>query len=198
MRCTRDVQGAGPLEESELVERARAGDADAYEELVRRYQALAFRTAYVITRAAAEAEDAAQDAFVKAYFALPRFRRGAPFRPWLLRIVANEARNRRTAAGRRAGLALRAAAAPRSDHPSPEAVALAVEQRTELLAAVNALRDDDRLVVTYRYFFGLSEDEMATALGCARGTVKSRLSRALGRLRARMAEAWRGEEAAHG
>ena len=135
---------------------------------------------------------------VKAYFALPRFRTGAPFRPWLLRIVANEARNRRTAAGRRASLALRAAASPGSDERSPEASALAAEQRTELLAAVNALRDDDRLVVTYRYFFDLSEDEMAAALGCARGTVKSRLSRALGRLRARMAGTRRGEEAAHG
>jgi RNA polymerase sigma-70 factor (ECF subfamily) len=187
------------LDEDELVERARRGDADAYEALVRRYQEIAFRTAFVIARTAAEAEDAAQDAFVKAYFALPRFRAGAPFRPWLLRIVANEARNRRTAAGRRVGLALRAAeqAAGRSEDPSPEASVLAAEERDALLAAVNDLRDEDRLVVAYRYFFELSEAEMATALGCARGTVKSRLSRALGRLRGRLAGAREGE-AAHG
>ena len=184
--------------DDDLVERARRGDADAYEALVRRYQETAFRTAFVITRTAAEAEDAAQDAFVKVYFALPRFRAGAPFRPWLLRIVANEARNRRVAAGRRAGLALRAAeAAPRASvEPSPEASALAAEGRDELLAALNGLRDDDRLVVAYRYFFDLSEAEMATALGCARGTVKSRLSRALGRLRERLGG--RREEVADG
>ncbi len=152
----------------------------------------------MITRTVAEAEDATQEAFVKAYFARSRFRAGSPFRPWLLRIVANEARNRRTAAGRRAGLVLRAAEAPAGDEPSPEASALAAEQRTELLAAVNALRDDDRLVETYRYFFELCEEEMAMALGCARGTVKSRLSRALGRLRERMAATRRGEEAGHG
>ncbi len=131
----------------------------------------------------------AQDGFVKAYQALGRFRAGAPFRPWLLQIVANEARNRRKATGRRAALALRAGAAAddRSSGdaaPSPEAAALAGEQRRLLLEAVNGLREEDRLVIAYRFFFDLSEAEMAEALGCARGTVKSRLSRALGRLRA--------------
>lgn len=174
-----------PLEEIELVEQAKEGDVGAYAELMRRHQDLAFRTAYLITRDAAEAEDAAQEGFVKAYYALTRFRSGAPFRPWLLQIVANEARNRRTSAGRRAGLALRAAAAQPLGQaaPSPEAVALAEEQRAALMSAVNSLRLDDRLVIAYRYFFDLSEAEMATALGCARGTVKSRLSRALVRLR---------------
>ena len=178
-----------PLEDSKLIERARRGDVGAYEELVRRYQEIAFRTAYLITGDAAEAEDVAQDGFVKAYQALGRFRAGAPFRPWLLQIVANEARNRRKTTGRRAALALRAAAAAddRSSGdaaPSPEAAALAGEQRSLLLEAVNGLREEDRLVIAYRFFFDLSEAEMAEALGCARGTVKSRLSRALGRLRA--------------
>ena len=81
-----------------LIERACHGDIGAYEELVRQHQDLAYRTAYLITGGAAEAEDAAQEAFVKAYYALGRFRAGAPFRPWLLRIVVNEARNRRKAA----------------------------------------------------------------------------------------------------
>jgi RNA polymerase sigma-70 factor, ECF subfamily len=171
-----------------LIERAQRGDADAYDELVRRYQEIAFRTAYLITRAAPEAEEAAQDAFVKAYFALSRFRLDAPFRPWLLRIVANEARNRRVAAGRRAGLALRAAEASRavSSIAQPETSALAAEERAELLAAVNTLGESDRAVIAYRYFLDLREEEMAAVIGCARGTVKSRLSRALGRLRARL------------
>ena len=156
-----------------------------------RYQDLAFRVAYVITGSVAEAEDAAQDAFVKAYYALARFRPGAPFRPWLLRIVANEARNRRGASRRRATLSLDALAAvpapAPTDEASPETAALASEERRCLLTAINRLRPEDRLVIAYRFFFDLSEAEMAAALDCPRGTVKSRLSRALTRLRAEIA-----------
>lgn len=178
------------MEDAKLVEKAKDGDAAAYERLVRVHQQVAFRTAYVITGDAAEAEDAAQEAFVKAYRSLKRFRSGAPFRPWLLTIVANEARNRRKAAGRRAGLVLRTAAEGPSvsKDPSPEAVVMASERRAELLGALGTLREEDRLTIAFRYFLGLSEAETADTLGCARGTVKSRLSRAIGRLRERMAE----------
>jgi RNA polymerase sigma-70 factor (ECF subfamily) len=177
-----------PLEDAELVEQARRGDTHAYDALVVRYQDLAFRTAWLITGDTAEAEDAAQDAFVKAYAALARFRVGAAFRPWLLRIVANEARNRRVAVRRRATLSLRAAAdvSVPAAGPSPEAAVLADEQRRVLIDALNLLREDDRMVIAYRYFLDLSEAEMAEVLGCARGTVKSRLARALARLRERM------------
>ena len=152
------------------------------------YQGIAFRTAYLIAGDAAEAEDAAQEGFVKAFYALGRFRAGAPFRPWVLQIVANEARNRRRSAGRRTALVMRTAAdAPSGEAaPSPEAALLSGEQREELLAAVNTLREEDRLVIACRYFLELSEDETATTLGWRRGTVKSRLSRALDRLRAEM------------
>ena len=88
------------MDEEVAIERSRGGDGDAFTTLVTRYQDLAFRTAYVITGDAAEAEDAAQSAFVKAYFALPSFDIDRSFRPWLMTIVANEARNRRTAASR--------------------------------------------------------------------------------------------------
>jgi RNA polymerase sigma factor (sigma-70 family) len=174
-----------PLEESELVERARRGDAAAYEEIVQTYQGIAFRVAYVIAGSAADAEEAAQDAFVKAYRALGRFRPGAPFRPWLLRIVANEARNRRRSAVRRESLALRTAAEQASGDaaPSPEAAVLVAEQRATLLRALESLRADDRDVLSCRYLLDLSEEETATALGLRRGTVKSRTSRALARLR---------------
>ena len=183
-----------PLEqpgESALVERARRGDHNAYGELVTRYQAVAARVAYVITASAADAEDVAQDAFVKAYYALDRFREGAPFRPWLLRIVANEAKNRRVAAGRRPTVALTAAADRASGETalSPEDAAVAADLRSGLLAAIARLREEDRLALTYRYFFELSEGEMAAALGVARGTVKSRLHRAMGRLREVYADA---------
>src|SRR5918996_4662674 len=102
MTLEKSVEGR-PLDESDLVERARRGDVDAYEELVRNYQRVAQRVAYVVTRDEAEAQDAAQEAFVKAYYALDRFRAGGNFRPWLLKIVTNEARNRRRSAGRGGG-----------------------------------------------------------------------------------------------
>ena len=178
-----------PLPETELVARAKKGDAAAYEEIVRAHQAIAFRTAYLIAGDEADAQEAAQDGFVKAYRALGRFRRGAPFRPWLLAIVANEARNRRRSAGRREQLALRAAgAAPGDAAPSPEAALLAAERRDRLVAGLNVLPDRDRLVLVCRYLLELSEEETAAALCCRRGTVKSRTARALERLRAELGE----------
>ena len=155
------------------------------------YQRIAFRTAYLLTGSASDAEDAAQSAFVKAWSSLPRFRRGAPFRPGLLRIVANEAHNRRRSAGRREALRLRidAAGPPGGAVPSPEGAVLARRQREELLTAVGRLGDRDREIVTCRYFLELSEAETATVLGIRRGTVKSRTARALERLRAEVREA---------
>jgi RNA polymerase sigma-70 factor (ECF subfamily) len=172
------------IEDTDLIARARIGDVTAYESIVRRYQDVAIRTAHLICPEA-DADDAVQEAFIKAFAALPRFREGAPLRPWLLRIVANEARNRRRSAGRRHGLALRVADAadPARSVPGPEHAVMAAEQRSELLAALAALRDDDREVLGARYLLDLSEAETAETLGIPRGTVKSRTSRALGRLR---------------
>ena len=180
-----------PEDDSELFTRAQRGDAAAYEEIVRHYQQVAFRTAYMITGSAAEAEDAAQDGFMKAFRALDRFRPGAPPRPWLLRIIANEARNRVRSTQRRHGLELRLAEGfrPGDAAPSPEAESVAAEDTRRLLDLVNALTEEDRLVIASRYFLELTGDETAAALGIPEGTVKSRLSRALARLRARMEEA---------
>jgi RNA polymerase sigma-70 factor (ECF subfamily) len=168
---------------SGALERALDGDTAAYSELVRMHQDIAFRAAFLVTGSAAEAEDAAQDGFVKAWQALPRFRRGAPFRPWLLAIVTNEARNRRRHAGRQAALALRAL------EPEPPGVDEAASTRADherLVRIVSGLSEDHRLVIGYRYFLDLSEEETAEALGIPRGTVKSRLGRALERLREQM------------
>jgi RNA polymerase sigma factor (sigma-70 family) len=172
---------ARALTEGELLALARRGDGDAYASLVRAHQDIAFRTAMLITQDAAEAEEAAQDAFVKAWRALGRFREGEPWRPWLLTIVANEARNRRRSAGRRQALALRVV--PQTETGSAEATVLASETRAALLAAMARLRDDDRLVLGCRYLLELTEAETAAALGVKVGTVKSRSSRALERLR---------------
>src|SRR5213594_2539719 len=150
-----DSMGGRPLEEVELVQRAKRGDVGAYEELVRMHQDIAARTAYVITGQAADAQDAVQEALVKAYRALGRFREDAPFRPWLLRIVANEAISRRRAARRQAGLAARAAEGrpPEDAVPSPEGAALEQERHREVVAAVGRLRPEERLVIAYRYWF---------------------------------------------
>ena len=153
------------------------------------HQGIAFRVAYVAAGERGDAEEAVQDGFVKAYRALGRFRDGAPFRPWLLRIVANEARNRRRSAGRRTRLALRATAASGDAAPSPEAAAVAAERRDELLEALGRLDERDREVLVHRFLLELGEEETATALGIRRGTVKSRTSRALERLRAMVGEA---------
>ena len=180
--------GGRPLDDQELVERAKRGDVDAYERLVRAHQAVAQRAAHVIAGSTGEAEDAVQEAFVKAYYALDRFRSEAPFRPWLLKIVANEARNRLRKAGRQANLAVRVGEErPSGDAaPSPEVAALETEQHREVVAALNKLKEKDRTALALRFFLDLSEEEMAAALNCARGTVKSRVSRALGRLRRQM------------
>jgi RNA polymerase sigma factor (sigma-70 family) len=182
-RCNRVVEGRP------LVERARRGDARAFEELVAMHAQIAFRTAYLITGSAADAEDAAQEGFVKAWRALWRFRPGAEFRPWLLKIVANEARNRRRSVGRRAGLVLRAAREVSGEAaPSPEATLVDAERREALLEAVAALPEPARLAIACRYFLDLSEDETAAVLGVRRGTVKSRTARGLERLRAEVGE----------
>jgi RNA polymerase sigma factor (sigma-70 family) len=149
--------------------------------------------AFLITRSAPDAEDVTQEAFIKAWRALGRFRADAPFRPWLLRIVANEARNRVRSNRRRrevpdpsmeTGDRRQGHVEPVDPTPSPEDRTLAADQRRVLLAALDRLRDDDRLVIGARYLLDLSEAETADALGIARGTVKSRLSRSMSRLRA--------------
>ena len=174
-----------PLDESRLLARARAGDEEAYGEMIARHQTIAFRTAWLITRSAPDAEEAAQDAFLKAFRALDRFREGAPFRPWLLKIVANEARNRRASAARHQRLAARAVEERREVDavPSPEAALLDSERRERLLAALDRLRQSDRDVLSCRYLLDLSEAETAAVIGKRQGTVKSRTSRALERLR---------------
>jgi RNA polymerase sigma-70 factor (ECF subfamily) len=173
--------------DGDLVERARQGDTAAYDALVHRHQGVALRVAYVVG-GGADAEDAAQDAFVKAYRALDRFRPGAPFRPWLLRIVANEARNRGRSSRRRSALALRVAHPDATAVASPEDMAVAGDRRRRVLDAVNALPEKDRMVIGCRYFAELSEAETAAALGWPAGTVKSRTSRALDRLRTLLPE----------
>jgi RNA polymerase sigma-70 factor (ECF subfamily) len=178
------------VQQQALVRQALDGSVDAYQALVRGHEEVAFRVAILITGDATEAGDAASEAMVKAFYALDRFRADAPFRPWLLRIVANEARNRRRSSGRRARLADRVGRtslrASGDAAPSPEDAVISAVEHQALFDAVRSLGERDREVVALRFFAELSEAETAAALGCAPGTAKSRLHRALVRLRQAM------------
>ncbi|MFI7608054.1 RNA polymerase sigma factor [Micromonospora sp. NPDC049366] len=174
-----------PLDDDEFVTRAQAGDREAYDVLVARHTASAYRTA-VLLGAGPDAEDVIQEAFVKGYRNLARYRAESSFRAWLLAIVANETRNLHRSRDRRDGLVLRAAAAdPHAEVTGDGAVGavLAAERRALLVDALRRLPVKDREVIVCRFFLDLSEDETVAMLGWPRGTVKSRTSRALAKLR---------------
>ncbi|WP_443050382.1 RNA polymerase sigma factor [Streptomyces sp. NBC_00286] len=182
----RTREGGRIVDEAAVIARVRDGEPEAYAELVRAHTGIALRAAAALG-AGADAEDVVQQAFFKAYCTLGRFRDGAAFRPWLLSIVANETRNtvrtavrQRTVVGREAALAEAEPVIPESADPA--VAALEVERRAALLAALDRLSEEHRLVVTYRYLLEMDEPETAQALGWPRGTVKSRLNRALRKL----------------
>lgn len=181
IRCTGGIEEEN--EEGRLVGLAQRGDHAAFGALVRRYQIDAVRLATAITCRADDAEDATQTAFVKAYASLAKFDATRPFRPWLLRIVANEAENRRRAAGRRTRLVERINVMHVDHERSTEDEVVAGIDADSLVRAIAMLGDRDRTVLGYRWFAQMTEAEMAVALDCAPGTVKSRLARAMQRLR---------------
>src|ERR687897_1104034 len=167
-----------------LVEAARSGDVASYGLLVERYQSVAHRTAFAMG-AGDDTADVVQEAFVKAYLALDRFRVPEPFRPWLLRIVVNETRNRWRwmSRHRTVPLPLVGDDLP-SPVPAPEQVAENRETSRLLRDALVALPSRQREVVVCRYLLDLSERDTAQILELPSGTVKSRLSRALAALQA--------------
>ncbi|WP_351229363.1 sigma-70 family RNA polymerase sigma factor [Streptomyces sp. NPDC002133] len=175
------------VDEAAVIARVRSGEPEAYAVLVRAYTQVALRAA-VACGAGADAEDVVQSAFFKAYRSLGRFRDGSAFRPWLLRIVANETRNTVRSAVRMRALAGREAMLLGAGEPlipdsaDPAAAAVAEERRGRLLAALDELGEEQRQVVVHRYLLELDETETAQALGWPRGTVKSRLNRALKKL----------------
>lgn len=172
------------VDEQVAVQRVQAGDREAYALLVKLHAGAAHRAAVLFGAGADDAEDVVQTAFVKAFQALPDFRADAPFRPWLLRIVSNEAKNQARASGRRRAAVARLAGLGDTGVPAdPLAAALSDERQRELLAAVRRLPEPQQRVVVCRYLLDLDEKETADVLGWPAGTVKSRLHRALRRLR---------------
>lgn len=177
------------LDDHALAENARRGDVGAFEELVRRHQEIAFRTAYLVLRDAAAAEDAAQEAMVKAYRAIGRFHEGGSFRPWLLKIVSNQALTLARSRKRQLATLERASAEPDSLIDMDETV-IDRERARLIWSALQSLNERERTAVYLRYFLNLPERELAEYLGCAPGTVKSRLHRALEHLRKIIATDW--------
>jgi len=191
-RNSRDISGGG-LEgqlhdEATLVRRAREGDLDAYQVLVRMHQDAAVRLAATVSAGWGDPESVVQEAMVKAFHALGRLDARVPFRPWLYRIVINEARNARRAGLRRHRLVERVRREPvTAAVPSPESATVLADDQQQLLAAVRRLPPRQREAIACRYFLDLSVEETASVLHVARGTVKSRVSRALRQLRAELA-----------
>ncbi len=171
------------MSDGELIERIRAGDDTAWTALVETHQQPVFRLAYLLLGDADDAEDAAQEAFIRAFRSLGAFDAARPLRPWLLQIVANVARNRRRSIRRYvAALGRVWQAEGERSVPFGERSGERWEAQT-LWQAVRRLGRTDQEVVYLRFFLELGEAETAAALGVAPGTVKSRLHRALGRLR---------------
>ncbi len=167
----------------DLIRHARQGSEIAWETLVREHQQALFRLAYLMLGDASDAEDVAQEAFVRAFRALDTFDESRPVRPWLLSITANLARNRRRSIGRYLhALTLAVRGEPERVTTIGERSAQQWEADT-LWQAVRRLAAQDQEIIYLRFFLDLTEAEAATTLDIAVGTVKSRLHRALGRLR---------------
>lgn len=187
------------MDDAQLVAQAQAGSQDAFCELVERYHARVVSIALGLLGHVEEANDASQEAFIKAYRALPQFRRESRFATWLYRIVVNECQDvlrARTRARRWQWRPAPAAAdaeiaedflelAPSPD-PSARDAAHDAEVARALSAAIRRLSPRQRSVVTLRYLEGMSVEEVAQILGCAAGTVKAQLARALRHLRAHL------------
>jgi len=171
--------------ELDLVQRAKTGDEAAMAELLSGHVQQAYRLALHILHNRADAEDATQNAFVKAFTELSRFEQRSSFATWLLRIVTREALNLLRADKTRFAFWQRQQRDVETESPVESIVLESVEHR-DVVSAVNQLKTNDRLVLTLSYFIGLSEAEIAEAMGIRPGTVKWRKNKALARLRTRI------------
>ena len=171
--------------DQQLVQRAQRGDLRAFDLLVLKYQG---RIAALVSRYvsdAGEVEDVTQEAFIKAYRALGKFRGDSAFYTWLYRIAANAAKNHLVAKGRRPGADATIEDAEGfdeggmlSESASPEALAMGGELAEAVESALNALPGELKAALVLREFDGLSYDDIADVLGCPVGTVRSRIFRA--------------------
>jgi RNA polymerase sigma-70 factor (ECF subfamily) len=162
-----------------LVRAAQGGSSEAVEELFRRHWPAVHRAAWLVVHDAAAAEDIAQEAFVSALRALDRFDRRRPLEPWLHRIVVNRAIDFARARALRPET-------PADAVPEPTAPEASEEMGDELIAALADLGPEHRAVVVLRHLLGYTPGEIAAMLDLPRGTVNSRLRRALDALSVRL------------
>jgi RNA polymerase sigma factor (sigma-70 family) len=183
------------------VARCRSGDAAAFEALVHRHEGEIYRLCLRLLGDREDATEATQETFLRVYRSLPRFRGDAAFRTWTWGIAVNVCRNRvKTVAARIAARCEpvvgenedgEVVELPLTDsNPGPEAAAYGGELRRALLRALGAISSDHREILVLREIEGLEYHELAGVLGCAEGTVKSRLARARGALRHALAGVW--------
>lgn len=171
------------MNESDQIARARQGSETAWAALVQLHQAPVFHLAYLILGNEHDAEDVAQDAFIRAFHALDRFDETRPLRPWLLKIARNLAYNRRRSLRRYWNGMNRLWNKQPQTAPDPHEQTQQQAQADQLWQAVRRLKQQDQDVIYLRYFLELPTAETADTLGLAEGTVKSRLARALDRLK---------------
>ena len=171
------------MDESTLIRHAADGDAAAWEPLVLAHQEAVFRLCYLLLGDPDDAEDIAQETFLRAWNHLQRFDTARPLRPWLLSIASNLASNRRRSAGRYVSALMRAFRNEPASSTSLEEKSTQHLEASQLWKAVQTLSVPDQQVVYLRYFLELSVAESAQVLNVPDGTVKSRLNRALDRLR---------------
>ena len=183
-----------------LVQRVQRGDRGAFDVLVLKYQHKVVKLVLRYVRNPAEAEDVAQEAFIKAYRALPKFRGDSAFYTWLYRIAINTAKNAAASRGRspieyeldRDGEESYDVQARMKDTATPEALAMTEEIRSTVNAAIEALPEDLRTAIVLRELEGLSYEEIAAALDCPVGTVRSRIFRAREAIDARLKDVFDG------
>ena len=173
--------------DQQLVERAQGGDKRAFELLVEKYQRKLARLLSRLIRDPCEVEDVTQEAFIKAYRALPSFRGDSAFYTWLYRIGINTAKNYLVAAGRRAPTSTQVEAEEAEEHQggellrdinTPESLLLSKEIADTVNAAIEALPEELRSAIQLRELEGMSYEEIAKLMECPIGTVRSRIFRA--------------------
>jgi RNA polymerase sigma-70 factor (ECF subfamily) len=184
-----------------LVQRVQRGDKGAFDVLVLKYQHKVVKLVMRYVRNPAEAEDIAQDAFIKAYRALPQFRGDSAFYTWLYRIAINTAKNAVVARDRNpVDFDLDMTNTEESyemqgrlkDSETPEALVLTDEIRTTVNAAIANLPEDLRTAIVLRELEGLSYEEIAATMDCPVGTVRSRIFRAREAIDSRLREVFEG------
>jgi RNA polymerase sigma-70 factor, ECF subfamily len=193
----RSISSEPSADETQLVRAAQAGDGRAFAEIVRRYQRAMYRLAYGFVRSPADADDVAQETFVRAYQALGRFRVGEPLYPWLARIASNIALSQLRRRRRKPETPLEPlleAGQQWGTDDDPADRAASAEQTRHLREAMAELKPEHQAVLVLRVVEDLSYEEIAKALGVPPGTVMSRLSRARAELKAKLA-ARTGEKA---